>query len=159
MSCIETLAAAAHAACLRDLPCLHYEDRDWEKYRAWKDSLKRDGRNPLTSPIEPAECRVQKSRQPRLDECEVIMFPQTWSSTALGYGGLGGKAITEAYTVVVIGPTGDAAVYFGGGRLAYVVNHSIVGSAPFHEVLARRTMPSVQDANKLGWIAGANGAS
>lgn len=29
------------------------------------------------------------------------VFPQTWSSTALGFGGCGGQAITEAYTTVV----------------------------------------------------------
>lgn len=31
----------------------------------------------------------------------VYVFPQTWSSTALGFGGCGGQAITEAYTTVV----------------------------------------------------------
>ena len=29
------------------------------------------------------------------------VFPQTWGSTALGFGGCGGQAITEAYTTVV----------------------------------------------------------
>lgn len=29
------------------------------------------------------------------------VFPQTWSSTALGFDGCGGQAITEAYTTVV----------------------------------------------------------
>lgn len=31
----------------------------------------------------------------------MYVFPQTWSSTALGFGGCGGQAITEAYTTVV----------------------------------------------------------
>ena len=31
----------------------------------------------------------------------MYVFPQTWSSTALGFGGYGGQAITEAYTTVV----------------------------------------------------------
>lgn len=42
-------------------------------------------------------------------------FDQGWGSTALGFGGIGGQAITTALTVVVIGPMGDAVVYFGGG--------------------------------------------
>lgn len=32
---------------------------------------------------------------------KAYVFPQTWSSTALGFGGCGGQAITEAYTTVV----------------------------------------------------------
>lgn len=32
---------------------------------------------------------------------KMYVFPQTWSSTALGFGGCGGQAITEAYTTVV----------------------------------------------------------
>lgn len=31
----------------------------------------------------------------------MYVFPQTWGSTALGFGGCGGQAITEAYTTVV----------------------------------------------------------
>ena len=32
---------------------------------------------------------------------KMYVFPQTWSSTALGFNGCGGQAITEAYTTVV----------------------------------------------------------
>lgn len=32
---------------------------------------------------------------------KMYVFPQTWNSTALGFGGCGGQAITEAYTTVV----------------------------------------------------------
>lgn len=32
---------------------------------------------------------------------KMYVFPQTWSSTALGFDGCGGRAITEAYTTVV----------------------------------------------------------
>lgn len=60
--------------------------------------------------------------RPREDETETILFPQTWGSTALGYGGMGGAAITTAYTVVVR-TRASACVYFGqSGRLAYLVN-------------------------------------
>ena len=34
-------------------------------------------------------------------EFEVIsVFSQTWGSTALGFGGIGGQAITSAYTTI-----------------------------------------------------------
>lgn len=32
---------------------------------------------------------------------KMYVFPQTWSSTALGFSGCGGQAMTEAYTTVV----------------------------------------------------------
>lgn len=32
---------------------------------------------------------------------KMYVFPQTWSSTALGFDGCGGQAVTEAYTTVV----------------------------------------------------------
>lgn len=59
-----------------------------------------------------------KQVRPAPHHCSVVMFEQTWGSTALGFGGVGGQAITSAYTVVIEGPRGDACVYFGG-RLAY----------------------------------------
>ena len=47
------------------------------------------------------------------------MFPETWPSTALGFGGIGGAAITPAYTVVVLCQR-TAAVYWGG-EFAYAL--------------------------------------
>jgi len=49
----------------------------------------------------------------------VTMFPQAFSDTTLGFGGIGGQAITTSY-VVVINDYEYAYVYFGG-RLAYKV--------------------------------------
>lgn len=46
-------------------------------------------------------------------------FPQTWSSTALGFGGIGGAAMTRAQTVIV-GYGNHFVVYFGP-RFAYEV--------------------------------------
>lgn len=56
-----------------------------------------------------------------VNDVECTMFSQTWGSTALGFGGIGGQAMTDAYTVVVYGPMGDVCVYFGG-RFAYHIN-------------------------------------
>lgn len=54
-----------------------------------------------------------KEYRPREDEISVYSFPQLWSSTALGFGGIGGAAMTTAQTVVVIHEH-NAAVYFNG---------------------------------------------
>lgn len=61
---------------------------------------------------------IVKHRRPYDDELNVTMFRQTWGSTALGYGGIGGAAMTNAYTVVVA-TRASACVYFGDGPLAY----------------------------------------
>ena len=53
-------------------------------------------------------------------ECEVFSWPQTWSNTACGFGGIGGCAITKAQCVVVVGPEKDACVYHGGMFAYYI---------------------------------------
>lgn len=58
--------------------------------------------------------------RPTEETLNVCVFPQTWSSTALGFGGIGGQAFTSAYTVVVYDDK-TAAVYFNGG-FAYLAD-------------------------------------
>ncbi len=58
-------------------------------------------------------------RRPYHSEIDIYSFPQQWSSTALGFGGIGGQAFTTALTVVVICGR-EACVYFGG-RFAYKI--------------------------------------
>ncbi len=60
----------------------------------------------------------KKTRRPHVSEISVYHFPQMWGSTALGFGGIGGAAMTEAYTTVVILQDKIAAVFFAG-RYAY----------------------------------------
>ena len=36
-----------------------------------------------------------KTRRPDMRDIEVRMFPETWPSTALGFGGVGGAAMTQ----------------------------------------------------------------
>ena len=61
----------------------------------------------------------EMERRPTSDEVEVYQFPQGWGSTALGFGGIGGQAMTAADTTVIT--SGDAAAVYFAGRLAYVV--------------------------------------
>lgn len=72
-------------------------------------------------------------------------FPQSWGSTSLGFGGIGGQAITAAQTTVVRGPGTDCCVYFGS-RLAYHVPRP---SDHFWECVRAWRMPAVKDQAKL----------
>ena len=83
-------------ACAAHLPAFHYTRRFHDKTE-------------------------EVSRRPDLWEVDVYSFPQTWASTALGFGGLGGQSFTTAQTTVVIHGH-NAAVYFST-RLAYVVEN------------------------------------
>lgn len=51
------------------------------------------------------------------------VFLQTWSSTALGFGGVGGQAISEAYTTVFGDVLKNVYVIFFGNELAYIVKN------------------------------------
>lgn len=70
----------------------------------------------------------------------VTMFEQSWGSTALGFGGVGGQAITGAYTVIIDNIyTSEYSVYFGG-RFAYKVNNP---NKTFFEDMAYQDMSPV----------------
>lgn len=62
---------------------------------------------------------------PTLDDFELRVFEQTWGSTALGFGGIGGQAMTTAitYVFIPIGINQKCFVYFAG-RFAYAVDYS-----------------------------------
>lgn len=119
--------ALAHAA-YEGLPEIKYEDRDWEQYRKTKE-----------------DTRIQKTRKHTMSDVEVYaMFPQVWGSTSLGFGGIGGQAITPAYTVIVESSfTGTFCVYFSG-RFAYRLNKP---TKKFYEDIANRNMLPVSLAS------------
>lgn len=74
-------------------------------------------------------------RRPWEGNCDIHVFSQVWGSTALGFGGVGGQAMTNAWTVVVGGPTGDFCVYFAG-RLAYHIEKP--NDTFFHDLREQR---------------------
>lgn len=102
---IANLAAALYRAIDQYLPDIQYERRI--------PGTRDDNGNYQTE---------KAIRRPNEDDVEVYIFLQTWGSTALGFGGVGGSAMTPAYTTVVISEHQHAAVYFGG-RLAYVIQN------------------------------------
>lgn len=82
---------------------------------------------------------------PTLDDFELYTFEQTWESTALGFGGIGGQAITSARTYVFI-PMNchqKCFVYFAG-RFAYAVYYS----EKFMEDVLKRNVASISESGK-----------
>ena len=79
----------------------------------------------MKTAVAPDDCWIEKSRKHSMYDLTVAaMFPQTWGSTALGFGGIGGQAITSAYVCVIESDlVGQFAVYFGG-RLAYIIERA-----------------------------------
>lgn len=88
-------------AVAKDLPDIEYEHRHPKAGVKFEDI--------------PSE---RRTRRPDSYDCSVYSFPQGWSSTALGFGGIGGQAMTTAQTTVVICESHSAAIYFGR-RFAY----------------------------------------
>ena len=43
-----------------------------------------------------------KNPRPYIDDFELYTFNQMWGSTALGFGGIGGQAMTQARTYVFV---------------------------------------------------------
>lgn len=123
---IEQLAAAFHHALLLGLKPNEYKETFWQ-----------DGKRIDTGKM--------KESRPRADMVDCVMFQQMWGSTALGFGGLGGAAMTSAYTVVITGPMGDACVYFGG-RFAYRVDRV---NEQFQNDMSRHSMHEVGGAKAV----------
>lgn len=103
MSPIASLAYALVNALRDDLPQIEHREIDYSR------PADANGRRPTHSVW----------RRPQEHEVDVFMFPQAWPDTTLGFGGIGGQAITKAYTIVVMCDN-SAAVYFAG-RLAYII--------------------------------------
>lgn len=61
-------------------------------------------------------------RRPSEDECDVVLFVQSWTGDALGHCDAGAGRHFEQDTVVVVGPAQDACVYVGE-ELLYHVTH------------------------------------
>jgi hypothetical protein len=78
---------------------IKYKTKDWKKSnKSGKDIF------------------LDKERYPTTNDIEVFaMFIQTWGSTALGHGGIGGASMTSAYTVVLYcQEVKEFLVYFNG---------------------------------------------
>lgn len=127
LNAVQNIHDAMASAEWNDFSPITYEDRDWEHYSKTKEDK-----------------RITKSRRPSEQDIEVMaMFPQTWGSTALGFGGIGGAAICTAYTIVLHCGS-EYCVYFGG-RFAYRVTKP---NATFFLNAQHGSMASVADHAK-----------
>ena len=73
----------------------------------------------------PFRFEYKEKPYPTIDDFELYTFEQVWGSTSLGFGGMGGQAMTSARTYVFIPMTCNQKcfVYFAG-RFAYAVDYS-----------------------------------
>lgn len=118
--------ALSHAQ-YQGFPEIEYEDRDWAHYQKTKEDR-----------------RIKKSRLHSPHDIVVFaMFTQIWSSTALGFGGIGGQAITTAYTIVLESEFGAGFCVYFGGRFAY---HITRPNQHFFDDIINRRLVSVKDA-------------
>lgn len=93
----------------------------------------------------PFRLDYKKDQRPTVDDFEMYVFEQIWGSTALGFSGVGGQAITSArtYVFVPIGCNQNCFVYFAG-RFAYTAKYSDV----FMEDVSKCNMASVSRSGK-----------
>lgn len=63
---------------------------------------------------------IQENYRPEFD---FTMFSQIWGSTALGFSGIGGQAMTKAYTTVIIEEYLKIAGVFFEDELAYIIKN------------------------------------
>lgn len=103
---VATLAAALYSAVYKDMP----DEKRMRHKPGYYDMVREKGAEAAKALTEEYTTRPDES------ELEVIsMFAQTWGSTALGFGGIGGAAMTPAYTTIIANGAGAHCVYFGGG--------------------------------------------
>lgn len=141
---ISALHEALSAAVLRDLPECVYNERDWVEWHKMSQEERNEAIKNNTVPT------TTHTRRPYTDEVNVTLFNQTWGSTALGYDGIGGSAMTDAYTVIVE-LNGVFCVYFGSGRLAYKIDIGKLTDVSYEEFckdLDTRNMPGQHEMRK-----------
>jgi hypothetical protein len=124
--------AMAHAQ-YKGFSDIEYETRDWEVYRKTQQDV-----------------RVPVRRRPHFDQDFWVycMFPQTWGSTALGHGGMGGASVTTAYTIVLeCHATQEFLVYFGG-QMCYKISRRSPNIAVFVEDCKNHCLVSKRESEK-----------
>lgn len=119
---------------------IQYEQRDFEAIRNAKTADEK---------YKALHSGVPATRRPTEYDIGVFaMFNQTWGSTALGHGGMGGAAITDAYTIVLeCEATHEFLVYFGG-QYCYTVPRSSKNIMVFVEDVKNRCLESKRKSEK-----------
>lgn len=73
-------------------------------------------------------------------------FPQTWGSTALGFGGMGGSAMTtsQIHIIVSAGLGKQKAIVFYNRKAAFMCNYG----PEFQKALDTNHVPSIKEAKE-----------
>lgn len=89
----------------------------WAVQRALADDL-----DPVSSPLVEDLLVHDRpvGRRPRREECDVVLFGQSWTCGAIGYHDGEADEVIEQDTTVVVGPCQDAAVYVSTQLLYHV---------------------------------------
>ena len=127
---IQSLAQALAHAQYEGFPEYEYQDRDWEHYHKTKEDKR----------------ITKRAKHSPRDLIVHAMFPQSWSSTALGFGGLGGQAITPAYTVIIeSGKHGLGFCVYFNGKFAYRIQKP---NDHFYGDIIHQRMAQVSESSK-----------
>lgn len=120
---------------------IEYDQMDYEAVRNAKtDEEKRASMS--------ATLKALRRPRPGREFWVYAMFPQTWGSTALGHGGVGGSSITTAYTIVLeCATTQEYLVYFGS-QLGYKVDRKSRNLEVFMKDLSERNLASKKQSVK-----------
>lgn len=85
--------------------------------------------NPVRSlwhAVQDYKSRAKQSYNNQIEQCEVMLFQQTWGSGSCGFGGMGVAAITKADTVVIRPASSDTFYVYIAERFAYSVRKNEV---------------------------------
>lgn len=127
---VATLSRCVGHAVYEGFPEFEYQDRDWSKG--------------YQKGVEP-EYITKKRKHQDYEVGVYAMFTQTWSSTALGFGGVGGQAITDSYTVVIESLRISGFCVYFGGRFAYKIDKP---NDQFWKDIAEHNLSEVSDAKE-----------
>ena len=132
-------SAMAHAQ-YEGFSDIHYETRDFEAIRNAKSAEEKQQAMTATTPA---------IRRPTMRDIQIYnMFPQTWGSTALGHGGMGGASMTTAYTIVLeCQHTQEFLIYFGG-EMCYKVYKRSANIQAFVEDCKNHCLESKRKSEK-----------
>ena len=92
----------------------------------------------------PYRLNYSKGDNPTIDDFDIYVFEQVWGDTSLGFGGVGGQAMTAATTYVFVPMIEQKCFVYFAGRFAYAVPYS----DKFMEDVKGRKMAAVYEKGK-----------
>ena len=96
-----------------------------------------------------ARLDYSKGERPDADDFDMYVFEQAWEDTTTAFGGIGGQAITEAFTIVFVPKyVNQKCIVYINGRYAYSCDYN----KAFKEDLINCDMASVKASVKYNGI-------